>query len=98
MEIEPTAAHEGQVASAEPRRCLDSVHSVCNEERRDRTQDKLPTHAIKRDLSPMPISRPVFSFFTCLLPSQCSLLLCREGRPLFSRTSAGSVSVKEGGG
>lgn len=32
------------------------------------------------------------------MPRQCSLLLCSEGRPLFSRTSAGSVSVKEGGG
>lgn len=36
--------------------------------------------------------------FINLIPKQCSLLLCREGQPLLGRTSAGCVSVKEGGG
>lgn len=62
MKIEPTAAREGQVASAEPRGRLDSVHLVCNEERRDRMQDRLLPRAIRLHLSPMPISLPVFFF------------------------------------
>lgn len=32
------------------------------------------------------------------MPRQRSLFLSREGQPLFSRTSVGCVSVKEGGG
>lgn len=61
--IEPPAALGGQVPSSEPRGRLDSVRSVCNEEGRDRTQDRLLPHAIRRDLSPMPISLPVVFFF-----------------------------------
>lgn len=66
MKIELTAAREGQVESAEPRGRLDSVHSICNEERRDRTRDRLLPRAIRRDLSPVPISLPVFSFYKCV--------------------------------
>lgn len=79
--IEPTAALEGQVPSSELCGRLDSVRSLCNEEGRDRTQDRLLPHAIRRDLSPMSIflSLCFFSSFFYLFNAQAVFITSLQG-------------------
>lgn len=102
-DIEGASAQRGHVLSYEHHRavyygCVDawtvySIHVMKSGETQDRGQ--APAACQKRWFVCPNDSSP--SSFISLMLRQRSLFLCHEGQPLFSRTSVGCVSVKEGG-